>query len=185
MLKPAQQRAVEQVVADLTGELAFDGSERHERMRTDLLRVSGSRAIQLEWGSLLPDPEVSLAFLDRLALASPAMARLSFKLVQPPDTEQGCWNLPLAAEKDEKGRWRYPTLYDPERKQSGVLAHRYVWRTLIDPSIERSDWIDHLCRVHACCNPTHLEAVTAATNTRRGNDARHILGGQSPLFHSE
>jgi hypothetical protein len=28
--------------------------------------------------------------------------------------------------------------------------------------------IDHLCRVPACCNPEHLEAVTPKENTRRG-----------------
>jgi hypothetical protein len=28
--------------------------------------------------------------------------------------------------------------------------------------------IDHLCRVHACVNPHHLEAVTAAENVNRG-----------------
>lgn len=28
--------------------------------------------------------------------------------------------------------------------------------------------LDHLCRVRACCNPSHLEAVTAQENVRRG-----------------
>jgi hypothetical protein len=28
--------------------------------------------------------------------------------------------------------------------------------------------IDHLCRVRACCNPDHLEAVTQRTNSLRG-----------------
>lgn len=28
--------------------------------------------------------------------------------------------------------------------------------------------VDHLCRVHRCCRPSHLEAVTGAENTRRG-----------------
>lgn len=29
--------------------------------------------------------------------------------------------------------------------------------------------LDHLCRVHACCNPQHLEPVTRRVNLLRGN----------------
>lgn len=29
--------------------------------------------------------------------------------------------------------------------------------------------IDHLCKVHRCCNPSHIEAVLPGTNTLRGN----------------
>jgi len=32
--------------------------------------------------------------------------------------------------------------------------------------------IDHLCRNRGCCNPAHLEAVTAAENTTRGDAGR-------------
>jgi hypothetical protein len=32
--------------------------------------------------------------------------------------------------------------------------------------------IDHLCRVHNCVNPEHLEPVTPAENTRRGHLAK-------------
>lgn len=30
--------------------------------------------------------------------------------------------------------------------------------------------VDHLCRNRGCCNPDHLEVVTAHENNRRGND---------------
>jgi hypothetical protein len=29
--------------------------------------------------------------------------------------------------------------------------------------------LDHLCRVHLCCLPAHLEVVSHAENLRRGN----------------
>lgn len=31
---------------------------------------------------------------------------------------------------------------------------------------------DHLCRVHSCVNPDHIEPVTPAINTRRGLSAK-------------
>ena len=46
-------------------------------------------------------------------------------------------------------------------------AHRVVWTTLCGP-IPGNLPLDHLCRVHACVNPDHLEPVSAAVNIRRG-----------------
>lgn len=37
--------------------------------------------------------------------------------------------------------------------------------------------IDHLCRVRACVNPAHLEAVPQATNLRRGNGTKLSKAG--------
>ncbi len=48
-----------------------------------------------------------------------------------------------------------------------VYAHRSAYEALvgfIEPGME----IDHLCRVRACCNPSHLEPVTHQTNCVRG-----------------
>lgn len=50
------------------------------------------------------------------------------------------------------------------------LEHRNVYVAAHGPIPEGHD-LDHLCRVHACVNPAHLEVVTHAENCRRGNVA--------------
>lgn len=47
------------------------------------------------------------------------------------------------------------------------VAHRVIWEGLVGP-IPEGLTLDHLCRVHNCVNPDHLEPVTNAENTRRG-----------------
>lgn len=46
-------------------------------------------------------------------------------------------------------------------------VHRLVYEYMIGPIPEGYE-LDHLCRVHACCNPEHLEAVTHRENVMRG-----------------
>jgi hypothetical protein len=46
-------------------------------------------------------------------------------------------------------------------------AHRWSYELLVGP-IPQGLVIDHLCRIHACVNPEHLEPVTDKTNTLRG-----------------
>ncbi|MGW9249718.1 HNH endonuclease signature motif containing protein [Streptomyces badius] len=48
-----------------------------------------------------------------------------------------------------------------------VSAHRLAFATLVG-EIPAGLQLDHLCRVRHCCNPHHLEPVTSAENTRRG-----------------
>jgi hypothetical protein len=48
-------------------------------------------------------------------------------------------------------------------------AHRWSYTQFVGP-IPDGLQIDHLCRVKACVNPDHLEAVTGAVNTRRAAD---------------
>lgn len=51
------------------------------------------------------------------------------------------------------------------------LTHRWSWEHLVGP-IPDGLVIDHLCRVHACVNPDHLDPVTQAVNRIRGVTAR-------------
>lgn len=36
--------------------------------------------------------------------------------------------------------------------------------------------VDHLCRVHGCCNPAHLEVVTHKVNIQRGETGKWARG---------
>lgn len=50
---------------------------------------------------------------------------------------------------------------------TAVKAHRIAYELVKGP-IPDGLVLDHLCRVTACVNPDHLEAVTQQENTRRG-----------------
>jgi HNH endonuclease len=49
-------------------------------------------------------------------------------------------------------------------------VHRWAYTHFIGP-IPEGLVIDHLCRIRNCVNPFHLEPVTAAENTERGDFA--------------
>jgi len=51
-----------------------------------------------------------------------------------------------------------------------VYAQRWSYEHYVGAIPEGLD-IDHLCRVHLCVNPKHLEPVTRSENMRRGNPA--------------
>ena len=53
-------------------------------------------------------------------------------------------------------------------------AHRISYE-LFKGSIPEGLVIDHLCRIHQCVNPKHLEAVTQGENIRRGKVVAPIV----------
>lgn len=53
-----------------------------------------------------------------------------------------------------------------------VFVHRLMFEAAngaIDPTMT----IDHLCRNTSCCNPKHLEQVTAVENIKRGTQGQY------------
>lgn len=74
----------------------------------------------------------------------------------------GCW------------QWAGSRLYNGYGRMcvgDWALAHRLAYEHFIGP-IPAGLEIDHLCRNRACVNPSHLEAVPHAVNSKRGNMAK-------------
>ena len=74
----------------------------------------------------------------------------------------GCWV--WIAAKDSNGYGRF-MVSDTSGRISP--AHRVSY-TLVRGPIPIGLEIDHLCRVHACVNPDHLELVSHTANVKRG-----------------
>lgn len=85
-------------------------------------------------------------------------------------TESGCWHWMAAVNSRGYGQWGV----------NGVSrsTHRVAYEVLVGP-IPTDLQIDHLCRNRRCCNPAHLEPVTALVNQRRRPDVNksHCLRG--------
>jgi len=76
-----------------------------------------------------------------------------------PEPNSGCWLWLGYVMKNGYGQ--------TSRDGRHVLAHRWSWQS-VHGSIPDGLVIDHLCRNRLCVNPDHLEAVSQATNVRRG-----------------
>lgn len=63
-----------------------------------------------------------------------------------------------------------PNGYGKHRRGPGHperMTHRLMWEHHRNEEIPPGMQLDHLCRNRACCNPDHLEVVTASENTKR------------------
>ena len=67
------------------------------------------------------------------------------------------------------------------RKRSR-LAHRAAWEEIHGP-VPIGLELDHLCRVRACVNPDHLEAVTHRENILRGEGIAAQAARQQTCVH--
>ncbi len=156
--------------------------EQSAKDRLDLLKrlcLAADTCIGLSIGLDLPSAKVSTDLLEVISTHNPAVDFLTPKV---DITDIGCWALPLAAEYDSKNRARYPQISSTEFNAHSELAHRYVLRRALGATLGRFDFIDHMCRVHACCNPTHLDFATPAQNNARIGIHNRSVADQPRLF---
>lgn len=95
---------------------------------------------------------------DPLAGRTPDGTPIKDRLLAFSDRSGECWL--WTGGKDAMG---YGTIIVSRRS---VRAHRASYEAFVGPIPGGLD-IDHLCRVKACVNPSHLEPVTHSENLRR------------------
>jgi hypothetical protein len=85
----------------------------------------------------------------------------------------------LASFVTEGGCWKFNNL---DKRGYGLVrfegrlrqAHRVAYELFVG-QIPEGLQLDHLCRQPSCCNPAHLEPVTARENVRRAQAARKAV----------
>ncbi len=75
------------------------------------------------------------------------------------DSATGCWNWLASLNNAGYGNF------------NRTSAHRFIYEFVFG-GIPGKLQLDHLCRNRGCCNPNHLEMVTASENIWRGFNCR-------------
>jgi HNH endonuclease len=91
-----------------------------------------------------------------------------------PVTESGCWI--FHGTLDWQGYARIT--FQGSRKRVHRLFYEHFRGPIYSP-LEP----DHLCRVHCCVNPWHLELVTSRENTLRGNSVAARNANKTHCIH--
>lgn len=90
------------------------------------------------------------------------------------DESSGCWL--WVAGVDGRGYGRFSV------GSTAHWAHRWAFEYLVGP-VGDGLVLDHLCRVHSCVNPAHLEPVTCRVNSLRGSGAHMAITGRCGNGH--
>ena len=90
-------------------------------------------------------------------------------------SDDGCWRWTAATVRGGYG------LVMVHRK--GRMAHRVVWEFLVGP-IRDGMVLDHLCRVTACVNPSHLREVTQRINVLSSPESLPALNARKTACDS-
>lgn len=79
----------------------------------------------------------------------------------------GCWEW-QGAKHSRYGHGMFG--YNALGKNTTRYVHVWLWENLVGP-VPADLQLDHLCRNTRCCNPLHLEPVTARVNNLRGQSS--------------
>jgi hypothetical protein len=150
----------------ITPHLVHDREHARDNMRlVREISLTADEAITMYATHQVPSFDVSMALLEQCISTNDMVRGLSKRITI--DETYGCWSLPLTAETDAHNIGRYPRVARKAIGAYGVYAYRFVVSELFDPELDPTIAWDHICRTHACCNPTHGELVSPATNNAR------------------
>jgi hypothetical protein len=95
------------------------------------------------------------------------MEREEFLSKVIPEPNSGCWIWMGSLSTHDFGGYGRISKSIRNHRTKTYYAHRVGYELFKGPIPKGFD-LDHLCRLHCCVNPDHLEPVTRSENFRRG-----------------